>query len=149
MTDLKVEKALWKRVVPAIGAIRCWCKHKEFEMDSTVERGERPALLIKRTKREKTGEPEVEIVFMGEHRDEPHSYYTKHPSLWKSFGNIVVTPEKAREVASVLAEAGSPTLLDFKSQVVNLSMVVSHMTRRSGRHIPRHRTVAVRSRSPR
>ena len=120
MTALKVEKPLWKRIVPAIGAIRCWCGHTKFEMNSTVERGEHPELLIKRTKREKTGEPEVEIVFLGSHHDEHHSYYKKDPAEWKTFGNIVLTPEKAQEVGDILTQAGSLTLLDFKPMVVSL-----------------------------
>ena len=137
MTDLKVEKPLWKRIVPAIGAIRCWCGHTKFEMNSTVERGEAPALLIKRTKREKTGEPEVEIVFLGSHHDEHHSYYKKDPAEWKTFGNIVVTPEKAQEVGDILTQAGSPTLLDFKPMVVSLetlTRMLSHAGRRRRVH---------------
>jgi hypothetical protein len=120
MADIKVEKALWKRTVEGIGAIRCWCGHRKFEMNCTVERGDTPKLLIKRTNREKTGEPEVEVVFLGPHRDEDHTYYKKDPATWRTFGNIVVTPTKAREVGQVLSEAGSPTLLDFKPRIISL-----------------------------
>jgi hypothetical protein len=97
-------------------------------MDSTVERGEHPELLIKRTKREKTGEPEVEIVFRGSHHDEHHTYYTKDPERWKTFGNIVVTPEKAREVGAILMQAGSLTLLDFKPMVVSLGALTKKLS---------------------
>jgi len=143
LSVLKVEKALWKRVVPAIGAIRCWCGHTKFEMNSTVERGEHPQLLIKRTKREKTGEPEVEIVFLGSHHDEHHTYYTKDPGRWTTFGNIVVTPEKAREVGAILTQAGSLTLLDFKSMVVSLGALkeLSQAGRRRRVHGRTQRTI--------
>jgi hypothetical protein len=106
-----------------------------------VERGEAPALLIKRTKRQRTGELEVEIVFHGQHHDERHSYYTKDPKDWTTFGDIIVTPAKAREVAGVLNEAGSPTLLDFKPRIVSLGGLrkiicapeVTHETKSPGR----------------
>jgi hypothetical protein len=145
LTDLKVEKAIRKEVVSGIGAIYCYCGHIRwqmadttpggeapmlgFQMASTVERGEAPQLKVKRTTRDKTGAPEVEIVFKGQHHHENLSYYQKDPAKWDTFGNIVMTPEKARELGNVLMRAGSLTLLDFKPMVVSLgelTRILSH-----------------------
>ena len=138
MSDIKVEKALWSQTVSDIGAIRCYCKHRKFAIDCTVESGEHPRLKIKRTNRKKTGEPEVEIVFLGEHHDETHTYYKKDPKYWTSFGFIAVTPAKAREIASVINEAGSPTLLDFKPRIISLADLKPTLSVQSSMRKHRH-----------
>jgi hypothetical protein len=136
LNDLKVEKAIREEVVSGVGAIYCYCGHIRFQMAdivpggeapapgfqmaSTVERGEAPKLKVKRTTRGKTGAPEVEIVFKGQHHHENLSYYRKDPAKWDTFGNMVMTPEKARELGNALIRAGSLTLLDFKPMVVSL-----------------------------
>jgi len=103
---IRVEKALKKRC-SKVQAIRVYVSELMKEIDSTVERGEHPYLLIKRTVRQKTGEREVEMVFMGsaeERHIEPLNYYQSNPKDWKSWGDIIFTIEQARNLHRALGE---------------------------------------------
>ena len=96
---IKVEKALRKERIP-VEAIRVYLPEFMKEINSTVERGEAPVLLIKRTVREKTNKPEVEIVFIGtikERHVEDIRYARSDPRRWKSWGLIVLTLEQAKK----------------------------------------------------
>ena len=98
---LRVERPI-KKEYADVEAIRVYLPELSKNINSTVERGEHPVLLIKRTVREKTGKGEVEIVFMGSAKDrhiEDLSYYTKNPEEWRSWGEIVLTLDQARKFA--------------------------------------------------
>jgi hypothetical protein len=82
----------------------------------------------------------VEIVFIGEHHDEDHSYYRKDPSKWVTFGGIYLTCETAVELGRALVDAGSPTLLDFKSQTISLRGLRSMMRVPASQQQERRRT---------
>lgn len=106
---LRVERPIKKEHMD-VEAIRVYLPELSKNINSTVERGERPVLLIKRTVREKTGKGEVEIVFMGSVKDrhiEDLSYYTKNPQEWRSWGEIVLTLDQARKFAKFLDRVAS------------------------------------------
>ena len=101
---LRVEKARKKETVD-VEAIRVYLSELKKEVNQTVERGELPRLLIKRTTRQKTGKPEIEIVFLGSERErhvEDLNYYEKHPKDWVTWGEIVLTPEQVKAFVKVL-----------------------------------------------
>lgn len=88
---IKVERAIKKRI-QKVEAIRLYLTEFMANINSTVERGEHPYLLIKRTIREKTGKSEIEIVFMGSEKNRHvEKLYAKNPKDWKSFGHIVLS----------------------------------------------------------
>ena len=101
---LRVERPLEKELAN-VEAIRVYLPELMKEVNQTVERGETPKLLIKRTKRQKTEKPEVEVVFMGSIRErhvEDLTYYEKHPKDWVTWGEIVLTPEQVKAFVKVL-----------------------------------------------
>jgi hypothetical protein len=101
---LRVEKARKKETVN-VQAIRVYLSELKKEVNQTVECGELPRLLIKRTTRQKTGKPEIEIVFLGSERErhvEDLNYYEKKPSDWTTYGEIVLTLEEAETVIKAL-----------------------------------------------
>lgn len=111
---LRVEKAL-KRDFVKVEAIRVYLPELRKEIDQTVESGEAPELLIKRTVRQKTGKSEIEIVFMGSSRDrhvEDLRYYQKNPDKWRTWGLIVLTLEQAEKLFKVLQEMFGIVTLD-------------------------------------
>lgn len=88
---IKVERAIKKRIQD-VEAIRLYIPKLLANLNSTVERGEHPTLLIKRTIREKTGKPEIEIVFMASAENRHlEKIYAKNPQDWKSIGHIVLS----------------------------------------------------------
>ena len=104
---MRIEKPRAKKFFGKISAIRVYLPELMKEIDQTVERGERPRLLIKRTLRTKTGEPEVEVVFLGGARErhvEALHYYEKRPAEWKTWGELVFPLEGAKEFARCLLE---------------------------------------------
>jgi len=129
-SGIKVEKAIRRELVN-VQAIRVYLPELGKEINQTVERGERPQLLIKLTKRQKTGEYEVEIVFLGneaERHIETLRYYKKNPKNWKTWGLIVLTPKQAMKLACILKKIAENTTLisyngrkitDFSEDVIN------------------------------
>ena len=111
---LRVEKAL-KKETQTVQAIRVYLPELMKEIDQTVESGEAPKLLIKRTLRRKTGKPEIEIVFLGSMRErhvEDLTYYQKHPKDWTTWGSIVLTLKQAKALSEVLRKMFGITTLD-------------------------------------
>ena len=103
---LKVEEPIIKQIID-VEATRVYIPELMKEINSTTERGEHPKLLTKLTKREKTGKHEVEIVFLGginQRHIEELSYYGKHPMTWKTWGEIVLTLNQAKELVQFLSE---------------------------------------------
>lgn len=103
---IKVEKAIKKQIID-VQAIRAYIPELNKEINSCVERGERPRLLIKRTLRAKTQTPEIEIVFYGnatQRHIEELSYFTKPPQQWTTWGEIVLTLGEARRIQRFLKE---------------------------------------------
>ncbi|KPV64470.1 MAG: hypothetical protein AOA66_0161 [Candidatus Bathyarchaeota archaeon BA2] len=93
---LRVERAS-KKEFANVEAIRVYLPELMKEVNQTIESGESPKLLIKRTERQKTGEPEIEIVFLGSTKDrhvEDLEYFEKHPLEWTTWGEIVLTPKQ-------------------------------------------------------
>lgn len=111
---LRVEKAV-KKDIQRVKAIRVYLPELMKEIDQTVERGETPELLIKRTLRQKTGKPEIELVFLGSMRErhvEDLNYYKKNPKDWTTWGLIVLTPEQAKAFIKALQRMVGITTLD-------------------------------------
>lgn len=103
---LRVERAIKKRYAN-VEAIRVYLPELKKNVNQTVESGEIPKLLIKRTKRQKTGMPEIEIVFVGSMRDrhvEDLKYYEKHPETWTTWGELVLTPKQTELFIRALEE---------------------------------------------
>lgn len=104
---LKIEKPL-KKIVLNIEAVRVYLPELETEVNQTTERGEHPTLYIKKTRRQKTGVTEFEIVFMGrpsERHVEKLRYYEKPLEQWRSWGELVLNEEQARELLRFLKDA--------------------------------------------
>jgi len=102
--EIKVEKAVKEDFVD-VQALRVYLPELKKEVDQTIERGEKPCLKVKLTEREKTGEPEVELVFMGTMKDrhvEELSYWRKDPMSWTTWGLLVLTLKQARKLSAVL-----------------------------------------------
>ena len=111
---LKLEKAQ-KRDFAKVEAIRVYLPELMKEINQTIESGETPRLLIKRTLRQKTGKPEIEVVFMGSMRDrhvEDLNYYQKHPKEWTTWGELVLTLEQAKTIIEILQEMVGIRTLD-------------------------------------
>ena len=101
---LRVERPLDKELAN-VEAIRVYLPELMKEVNQTVERGETPKLLIKRTERQKTEKSEIEVVFMGSMRNrhvEDLTYYEKHPKEWVTWGEIVLTPEQVKAFIKAL-----------------------------------------------
>lgn len=103
---IKVEKPI-KRQIIDVQAIRAYIPELMKEINSCVERGEQPKLLVKRTLRAKTQTPEIEIVFYGDARQrhiEALTYFTKPPEQWTTWGEIVLTLEETKRLKEFLEE---------------------------------------------
>ena len=101
---MKVEEPISRKVFD-VEAIRIYLPELMKEVNSTTERDERPQLFLKTTKREKTGENELEIVFLGKPKDrhiEKLNYYKKKPEDWTTWGNIVLNPKQVKALTSWL-----------------------------------------------
>jgi len=102
---IKVEKPIRKEILN-VEAIRVYIPELMKEVDSTVESGEHPKLLVKSIIRRKTGNKEVEIVFLGK-KEERHIedlfYYNSDPNTWKTWGIIVLTIQQAKGLKEFLS----------------------------------------------
>ena len=114
MTDLKVEPAI-AREPQKVQAIRIYpSKVMLKEIDSSVERGEKPGLIVKKEFSEKRKAEEVSLVFTGPYHIEDLNYFQTDPATWHTFGEIYMTPAQALQLAEkikriVRAPAGEPT----------------------------------------
>lgn len=98
-----------------VKAIRVYLSELNKNINSTTERGEQPKVYAKLIKREKTGESEIELFFIGTEKDrhiEDLSYSESDPKTWKSWGEIVISPEDALNLAAFLS--ASVTLAKLK-----------------------------------
>jgi len=78
------------------------------EIASSVERGEKPQVLLLKTWNEKRRLWEVQIITIApQHRIEEVSYATKAPSTWRSIGQQVLTPEAAVRMGRELIRVAS------------------------------------------
>ena len=102
--QLKVEHSIRKEILRGVSAIRIYPSELMKEINSTIERGEKPRLLIKIYDREKTGEPEVTLVFCGARHFEPPSYWQKNPKDWVTWGEIVLPKEGAKDFVLLLLQ---------------------------------------------
>ena len=102
---IKVEKPIKKGFID-VKAIRVYIAELMQEVNSTIERGEKPYLLIKKAYSPKRGVNEFEVVFMGAKQKhiEELSYFTTHPSEWKSWGEIVLSTEQIEDLIKLLKD---------------------------------------------
>lgn len=100
--QLKVEHSIRKEILRGVSAIRIYPSELNKEINSTIERREKPRLLIKIYEREKTGEPEVALVLCGAYHIEDLSYWQKNPKDWVSWGEIVLPKEGAKDFVLLL-----------------------------------------------
>jgi len=114
LTDLKVEPAI-AREPQKVQAIRIYpSKLMLKEIDSSVERGEKPGLIVKKEFSKKRKVEEVSLVFTGPYHIEDLNYFQTDPATWTTFGEIYMTPTQALQLAEkikriVKAPAGEPT----------------------------------------
>jgi hypothetical protein len=109
---VKVESAIGKGYIN-VKAIRVYLAELKKNINSTIERGETPYLLIKKIWSEKRGAYEFEIVFMGARHVEDLSYAVSDPNTWKSWGEMVLSPEQIEDFIQLLRkllEKKQPTL---------------------------------------
>lgn len=99
---LKVERAIRKEIFPGVYAISIYPSELPRIIKSTAKSGEKPRLLIKIYDREKTGEPEVALVFFGTRHFEDPSYWEKPPADWLTWGEIVLPKEGAKDFVLLL-----------------------------------------------
>ena len=98
---MKVERSL-KRGFVNVQAIRVYPAELGKNINSTVERDEKPTLLVKHTVRQKTGLHEIEVVFLGGHHVEDLAYVKTDPRTWVSWGHLVLSLDQARELSDTL-----------------------------------------------
>lgn len=103
---IKVEPYIMRDFVKA-KAIRVYPTELMKNINSTIESGEKPVLLVKLTYSPKRGVNEFEIVFMGSRHIEDLGYYKKPPKKWRSWGEIVLSPDQARQLAEFFLKASS------------------------------------------
>ena len=98
----KLETPLTHKAID-VKAIRLYpMDFKEIEVNSTIESGENPHLSVNFIKRESTGEPEFELFFKGQTHTEPINRNKKPRDDWRTWGEIVISPEQAKEIAQEL-----------------------------------------------
>jgi hypothetical protein len=104
LSALKVEPPI-ARDHQKVQAIRVYpgrvLKH---EIDSSIERGETPSLMVKKEPSKKRGVEEVSLVFMGTYHLEGLGYYTKPPDTWTTWGEIYMTPAQALQLAEKIKQ---------------------------------------------
>jgi len=100
---LNVLKAIKKGLVK-VKAIRLFPTKPLLFIDSRIETGEKPTLLVKSIHNEKRGCHEVEIVFLGDyHVAEPDARpHVKPYKEWLSFGLIILSLDEAKELTKIL-----------------------------------------------
>ena len=129
MTDLKVEPAIAKDY-QKVQAIRVYPGKLMKEIDSTIESGETPRLIVKKEFSKSRKVEEVSFVFLGPYHIEDLNYFQTDPATWSTFGEIYMTPPQALQLAEkikriVKAPAGEPT----QTLLVHVQdMVVSRQT---------------------
>jgi len=104
--EIKVEQPI-KRSIVNVSAVRVYLPEFLKAVNMTIERGECPKLLVKRTRRIKTKADEVEIVFVGTEKErhvEDLGYFLKPPSSWRTWGEIVLTPKYAARFIEALQD---------------------------------------------
>lgn len=100
---VKVEPAIGKRYLN-VKAIRVYLGELRKNVNSTIERGETPYLLVKKIFSEKRGVYEYELVFMGTRHIEDLSYAVSDPSTWNSWGEIVLSPEEIEDLIKMFQD---------------------------------------------
>lgn len=86
-------------------------KLPKFEIDCTMERGEAPVVNVRRAKRIKNDNTEIELWFKGDNsKNNPYhfekiSYSTKPPEKWEGLGYLVFTPAQAYNIGMMLIKA--------------------------------------------
>lgn len=101
--SIKVEPSI-KREFLNVKAIRLYPRVADttYQVNSTIERGEKPTFLVKAVYSEKRHDFEIEIAFLGPYHAETVAYYKKHPEHWTSWGEFVLSAEQARQLIEIL-----------------------------------------------
>lgn len=99
----KVEEPKRKGIV-CVKAIRVYSNKLDKEIDSTIESGETPKLLLKDIVRQSTSEHEIEMVFLGEYHLEDLEYFSGDPKNWVTWGDIILSPDQAYTIGKLLIE---------------------------------------------
>lgn len=117
---IKIEQAI-RREDLSIDAIRFYPRIHEmtYNINSTIESGETPRLLVKVVYSPKRQTYEIEIAFLGRYHTETVDYYKKNPVDWVSWGEIVLNAEKLRKLIEILARMEK----EIPSQEVSLGQV--------------------------
>lgn len=99
----KVEEFIQRKFMKVKG-IRLYPKIKGtiYNVNSTVERKEKPTLLSKLAWSHSRDQLEIEIVFMGQYHVEELAYFKKPPDQWSSWGEIVLSLDQALELEKIL-----------------------------------------------
>jgi len=126
----KLDQEIARARIP-VKAARFYSGKLMQEIAASIEKGEKPELLLLKTWNEKRALWEVQIFAIApQHRIEPVSYATKDPRTWRSTGQIVLTPEAAKRMGFELirvADATEPVItplsrfIKFQFSIVDLS----------------------------
>jgi hypothetical protein len=132
---LKVEPAI-AREPQKVQAIRVYPGKLMKEIDSTIESGETPGLIVKKELSKTRKVEEISLVFTGPYHIEDLNYFQKDPATWHTFGEIYMTPTQALQLAEkikivVKARAGEPTqmLLQHVADMTVSRQTLSKMLR--------------------
>jgi hypothetical protein len=103
LTGLKVEPPI-ARDHQKVQAIRVYVGKLMKEIDSTIERGERPSLIVKKEWSPTRKTVEFSLVFVGPYHIDDLNYYQKDPATWTTFGEIYMTPSQAAELTEKIKQ---------------------------------------------
>jgi len=105
----KLDQEIARARIP-VKAARFYSGRLLKEIAASIEKGEKPELLLLKTWNQKRGIWEVQIIAIApKHRIEEVSYATKDPATWRSTGQIVLTPEAARRMGFELIRVAEAT----------------------------------------
>ena len=144
LTDLKVEPAI-ARDYQKVQAIRVYpSKVLKKEIDSSVERGETPSLMVKKEFSEERNAEEVSLVFKGTYHIEDLNYYQKDPATWTTWGEIYLTPAQALQLAEKIkhitkAPAGEPGQMVLV-KLANMTITRQAVERLMAMSVSQHRS---------
>jgi len=120
LSPLKVEPAIAKDH-QKVQAIRVYPGKLMKEIDSTIESGETPRLIVKKEFSKSRKVEEVSLVFLGPYHIEDLNYFQTDPATWPTFGEIYMTLVQAADLADKIkrilnAPAREPVQMLLKIQ---------------------------------
>jgi hypothetical protein len=135
LAAIKVEPAIAKER-QEVQAIRVYPSKLMKEIDSSIERGEQPVLMLKKEFSKTRKVDEFSFVFLGPYHIENIDHPQKDPSTWNSFGEIYMTIPQALQLARRIIRIANAKAGQMELQIIR-NMVVSAgwLSRFKSRHV--------------